>query len=84
MARSVVNPSLRTASCCKVEVVKGAEAWRCLRFLSTWTTVALSPPLFLQIFDDIRLRGFRADAELVQLFALVLEQLGGKLLFALV
>jgi hypothetical protein len=36
----VEKPSLRTASCCSVEVVKGAAGERSLRFFSTSFTCA--------------------------------------------
>ena len=43
MVRSVVKPSLRTASCCSVLVVNGAAEVRCLRLRSTLTTRTVPP-----------------------------------------
>jgi hypothetical protein len=44
IARSVEKPSLRTASCCSVDVVNGAAGERSLRFFSTSTTRAWPRP----------------------------------------
>ncbi len=41
MARLVVKPSLRTASCCSVDVVNGAAGLRLFCFFSTRATVVL-------------------------------------------
>ena len=41
MAREVVKLNLRTASCCKVEVVNGAAGLRLRCFFSTRETVVL-------------------------------------------
>ncbi len=43
MVRSVVMPSLRTASCCSVLVVKGAAARRVFALFSTLMTFASWP-----------------------------------------
>jgi len=45
MVREAPKPSLREASCCRVEVVKGGRGLRRVRFFSIEATVNGSPAL---------------------------------------
>ena len=78
MVRLVVKPSLREASCCSVEVVKGGDGRR-LRSLLT-TSVTCSAPLRGLLDAQARRFGGVAfgDGELLELLPVQLGQLGGE------
>jgi len=54
MVRLVVKPSLREASCCRVEVVKGAAGLRRRCFFSTLTTLRVPPAASSRVFSASR------------------------------
>lgn len=66
--------NLRTASCCKVEVVKGAAALRVFLFLLN--RHHLSGSVLRQRCNNRLLLGFVGDRELFEFFALELRQSG--------
>ena len=76
MVRAGAKPSLREASCCKVEVVKGAAGWRLAglrldaRRPRTWRVSSA-------LLKASRL-GARADVEPVELLAVGADEPGGE------
>ena len=63
MVRSVVKPSLRTASCCMVDVVNGAAGLRLRFFFSMGGNDGL---FAFKFFQHVGLRGFVRQVELFE------------------
>jgi hypothetical protein len=78
MVRWAVKPSLRAASCCSVEVMNGGAGLRlrCLR--STLSTLQLAVGRGWSAPARRRGRGLVGDAELLDLLAAELDQLGDE------
>ena len=75
--RCAVKPSLRAASCCRVEVVNGAAGLRLRCFFSTLSDVELAVRGGLQAWSIWRALTV-GDRELVDLFTFELGQLGAE------
>src|SRR5881392_1094854 len=78
MVRRALKPSLRAASCCSVEVVKGGAGLRrrCLRSIaSTRNSPPSAGPAAADSALDLARRGLVGEAELLDLLAAILQQL---------